>query len=579
MVDLERSGQVFIAYKGTEFTQSDIENALLKICPEDYSIKCFSDDKAVFAKIVFYKFMSERDPFWNRKEGIITVNGYNQDELARANKVFSFYNIEDVDRYHMLINYMYRDYRNDMFKALGSHMHFCSAIYDKNADLIIAGVTKPNSKYTHLFYGYTKQNKELIFSNDENVLEGFCYEINKMPDNTFMKNGELYTLDDEKVNKDRFKPFIRKNNENTGSLIEGLNFMLAQISDEVIRVRLKQYVEEYLASEESKQQVTDFLFNELDSETKKQLILMIKNVIGELKDEINDEIKEEINKQVAEYTSKVKVPVVHIIKINDNTTGQTKGGFYHKKFEQILKQVQLDEPVMLIGPAGSGKNVIVSQVADALGQHMYYTNNASNEYKLTGFIDAGGEYRSTEFYKAFTNGGIFFLDEIDNSDPSALIVINSALANGYMAFPHETIDRHPDFKMVAAANTWGKGANLEHVGRNALDASTLDRFDNIYVDYDTDLESALYPNSEVLNFMWSFREGVYKSNIKHIVSTRGIGKVYKNEINGIPVEDTLESIVIKNLRQDDVDTIIGNMEDINPKNKYFDGIKRIRLRK
>ena len=136
MVDLERSGQVFIAYKGIEFTQSDIENALLKICPEDYSIKCFSDDKAVFAKIVFYKFMSERDPFWNRKEGIITVNGYNQDELARANKVFSFYNIEDVDRYHMLINYMYRDYRNDMFKALSSHMHFCSAIYDKNADLI-----------------------------------------------------------------------------------------------------------------------------------------------------------------------------------------------------------------------------------------------------------------------------------------------------------------------------------------------------------------------------------------------------------------------------------------------------------
>ena len=169
---------------------------------------------------------------------------------------------------------------------------------------------------------------------------------------------------------------------------------------------------------------------------------------------------------------------------------------------------------MLIGPAGSGKNVIVSQVADALGQHMYYTNNASNEYKLTGFIDAGGTYRSTEFYKAFTNGGIFFLDEIDNSDPSSLIVINSALANGYMAFPHETIDRHPDFKMVAAANTWGKGASLEHVGRNALDASTLDRFDNIYVDYDTDLESALYPNNEVLRFMWSFRDGVYKSNIK-----------------------------------------------------------------
>ena len=54
---------------------------------------------------------------------------------------------------------------------------------------------------------------------------------------------------------------------------------------------------------------------------------------------------------------------------------------------------------------------------------------------------------------------------------------------------------------------------------------------------------------------------------------------YKKEINGIPVEDTLKSSVVKNLRQDDVDTIIGNMENISPKNKYFDGIKRLRLRK
>ena len=232
---------------------------------------------------------------------------------------------------------------------------------------------------------------------------------------------------------------------------------------------------------------------------------------------------------------------------------------------------------MLIGPAGSGKNVAISQVADALGQHMYYTNNASNEFKLTGFIDAGGNYRDTEFYKAFKNGGIFFLDEIDNSDPSALIVINSALANGYMAFPHETIDRHPDFRIIAAANTWGKGADLQYVGRNALDGATLDRFDNIFFDYDTNLEKALYPNDEVLQFMWAFRNAVYQSKIPHIVSTRGIGKVYKKEINGIPVNDTLTSNVVKNLGQDDVNTIIGNMQNISSDNKYYDGIKRLRL--
>lgn len=96
-------------------------------------------------------------------------------------------------------------------------------------------------------------------------------------------------------------------------------------------------------------------------------------------------------------------------------------------------------------------------------------------------------------------------------------------------------------------------------------------------DYDTNLEQALYPNEEVLQFMWSFRNAVYQTKIPHIVSTHGIGKVYKKEINGIPVNDILTSNVIKNLGQDDVNTIIGNMRNINSENKYYNGVKQLRL--
>ena len=155
----------------------------------------------------------------------------------------------------------------------------------------------------------------------------------------------------------------------------------------------------------------------------------------------------------------------------------------------------------------------------------------------------------------------------------------SALANGYMAFPHETIDRHPDFRIIAAANTWGKGADLQYVGRNALDAATLDRFDNIFFDYDRKLEECLYPSEEVLKFMWSFRDAVLKTKIPHVVSTRGIGKVYKKEKNGIPVEDILTSNVVKNLSQDDVNTVIGNMTNVPSSNKFYTGVKQLVLRR
>ena len=582
MENTEKSGQIFIAYKGQEYEKDDIYGALDRICPSNYTVKRIADNNLIFAKIIYDSYIEDRDPYYNPSTGILSVNGYNQNEVervCRAYRNFSKYGITDPDRYQRITNCLYADSRENMFKELSQYMHFCSVIYDGNSKDIIAGVTEPNSKYTHLYYGYTKSNNEIMFSNDEDILQQFCDEVHEMNKNTYMKNGELFTLDGVKVEQDKEPELIKKTKQNADSIIDGLNALLIQVTDKAIRAKIEKNIEEYLSSGDPQQKLSSFILNELDTETRKQILQIVKNTIQEfsLEHEVTDKLNELFDKKLAEYASKVDIPVVHIIKLKDTVLGQTKGGFYHEKFEQILSQVQLDEPIMLIGPAGSGKNVAISQVADALGQHMYYTNNASNEFKLTGFIDAGGNYRGTEFYKAFKNGGIFFLDEIDNSDPSALIVINSALANGYMAFPHETIDRHPDFRIIAAANTWGKGADLQYVGRNALDGATLDRFDNIFFDYDTNLEKALYPNDEVLQFMWSFRNAVYQSRIPHIVSTRGIGKVYRKEINGIPVEDTLTSNVVKNLGQDDVNTIIGNMQNISSDNKYYDGIKRLRL--
>lgn len=579
MENTEKSGQIFIAYKGQEYEKDDIYSALYRICPINYTVKRITGNNLIFAKIVYNSYTEDRDPHYNSRTEIISVNGYNQNEVERACRYFSKYGIDDSDRYQRITNCLYADSRENMFKELSQYMHFCSVIYDNNSEDIIAGVTEPNSKYTHLYYGFTKRDREIMFSNDEDILQQFCDEVHEMNKNTYMKNGELFTLDDVKVDQGKEPELINKSKQNADSIIEGLNALLIQIADEAIRAKIEKNIEEYLSSGVPQQKLSSFILNELDTETRKQILQIVKNTIQEfsLEHEVTDKLNELFDKKLAEYASKVDIPVVHIIKLKDTVLGQTKGGFYHEKFEQILSQVQLDEPIMLIGPAGSGKNVAISQVADALGQHMYYTNNASNEFKLTGFIDAGGNYRGTEFYKAFKNGGIFFLDGIDNSDPSALIVINSALANGYMAFPHETIDRHPDFRIIAAANTWGKGADLQYVGRNALDGATLDRFDNIYFDYDTKLEKALYPNDEVLQFMWSFRNAVYQSKIPHIVSTRGIGKVYKKEINGILVEDILTSNVVKNLGQDDVNTIIGNMQNVSSDNKFYDGIKRLRL--
>lgn len=580
--DRVKDGHYFIAYIGEDIDVEDLSTALDKKTPTNYTVRETKNYNMYFGKIVYDEYVNYRDPFYDSNNKVLTVSGFNKTEIQNA--CDKMYNINDSDCFHRIINYLYHDVEIQVFKKLSDYMHFCAIIYDERKKALIAGVTTPNNEYTHLYYGFTDKNKEIIFSNNEDILKEFCSQVYEMEENTYVENNNVYSLECELIGNiidksNMTKPFIKNSRENANTLFDGLNALLLQVTEKSVKERIQKNVEDYLLSSDPKKKIEDFIVKELDVETQKNILQMIKKTIDEydVENNISNKLQQLFDEILNEYTKTIDVPVKHIIKLNDIVLGQTQGGYYHEKFEQILTQVQLDEPIMLIGPAGSGKNVAVQQVADALGKHMYYTNNASNEFKLTGFIDAGGNYRDTEFYKAFKNGGVFFLDEIDNSDPSALIVINSALANGYMAFPHETIDRHPDFRIVAAANTWGKGADLQYVGRNALDGATLDRFDNIFFDYDRNLEGNLYPNEEVLQFMWSFRDAVLKSKIPHIVSTRGIGKVYKKEINHIPVQEILTSNVIKNLGQDDVNSIIGNMNNISSNNKYYSGIKQLRL--
>ncbi|HJA42065.1 MAG TPA: AAA family ATPase [Firmicutes bacterium] len=280
-------------------------------------------------------------------------------------------------------------------------------------------------------------------------------------------------------------------------------------------------------------------------------------------------LKPSVVQMVNDYLNEQGVTLRTVQVVVDGKVRHEVSGLFHKDFEKVLKLVEHDIPTMLVGPAGSGKNVCIKQVADTLGLEMYYTNNVSNEFKITGFVDAGGVYHETEFYKAFKNGGVFFLDEIDSSDPSALIILNSAISNGYVTFPHERVDRHPDFRCIAAANTWGNGRDFQYVGRNALDAASLDRFVSVRFDYDKGLERALYPNEEILEFVWDARKTAFRNQIRHIFSTRTIKYSYEMAAAGFDLDTIIQSVIIKGMNADDINTVIRNMDLDRYDNPYM----------
>lgn len=224
----------------------------------------------------------------------------------------------------------------------------------------------------------------------------------------------------------------------------------------------------------------------------------------------------------------------------------------HIKYNQIMTCIEVGIPVYLAGPAGSGKNYTVEKIAEELGWNFYFSNSIQQEYKLTGFIDAGGKYHETEFYKACMDEEecIFFLDEIDASIPDVLVLLNAAIANGYFEFPNRRVD-FDNVHFVAAGNTLGNGADERYTGRMVLDSATLDRFAIIPFDYDRDIELGLAnKNEELVNFIHDVRDFVDRRGLRHTVSYRCIKMVTSLEEAEMSLEDILDIVVFKGVDKD-----------------------------
>ena len=288
----------------------------------------------------------------------------------------------------------------------------------------------------------------------------------------------------------------------------------------------------------------------------------VANMVSAMKtEEIQKTVVDSLNARVDEYILNTYGKIEKSVTLVSEFGKHEVPGVQHTKFETVLKFVANDEPVYLSGPAGSGKNVICKQVAEALGLEFYFTNAVTQEYKLTGFTDANGKFHESQFYKAFVNGGLFMLDEMDASIPEVLIILNAAIANRYFDFPAPIgkVNANPNFRVVAAGNTLGHGADSEYVGRNTLDAASLDRFAMIKIDYDERIEKNVAGgNDELVRFCRAFRKAAEKAGLQVVVSYRAIGRMAKM-VTLLPLEEVLDTCLVKGLERDDLKAVVNDL--------------------
>jgi MoxR-like ATPase len=236
---------------------------------------------------------------------------------------------------------------------------------------------------------------------------------------------------------------------------------------------------------------------------------------------------EMVAKDVAEMATELAKKISRNVKITipdrepvtiDNPHYQTA------EMIQVLKSLRPNlRNVMMVGPAGSGKTTAMVHTAKAFGfADATIQGQVMTRFEFDGFIDAHGVYRSSAFRRfAESDGGVFGQDEMDASEPSALLALNAYLANGRYTFPDgKTCVRGDNHFVIAACNTWGNGASRVYVGRNQLDGASKDRYRPLVWNYDEGLESKLVANDDWHNRVVKVRRAVDGLKLRHTVTPR-----------------------------------------------------------
>ena len=287
------------------------------------------------------------------------------------------------------------------------------------------------------------------------------------------------------------------------------------------------------------------------------------------KDEISkrgDSVQVRVDRNVAEIIERKlaeRIPQRIVLVREDSEVELEDGELHHECFAELCELIGDRENINLVGPTGSGKTHIVGQAAKALDMEFGFLSCTvgTTEGHITGrLLPAAGSsvdtvesfnrlvgeaglpdvgaaavvqaesnamfrFVGTEFLRCYEGGGVFLLDEMDAMDANVLLVVNSAISNGVCAVPNRpeapVAHRHDDFVLVAACNTWGKGADRQFVGRNQLDESTLRRFrfGTIEMDYDTNVERALCPDATLFDKLVTLREKIRENQLERTVTT------------------------------------------------------------
>jgi len=189
-------------------------------------------------------------------------------------------------------------------------------------------------------------------------------------------------------------------------------------------------------------------------------------------------------------------------------------------FPDLVRFIENDQPVLLIGPGGSGKSEAVERAFIVRQQPLQIVscNPSMTADDFEGRIDLrGGEtiFTPSPCAVALREGHGVLLDEADALNPDACFSLYRVLDGKDMRVIRDglcrsVVERHKNFRIVGTQNTVGRGdeTGLYH-GRSLQDEPFIDRWAN-YINVD-------FPAPEVETLIITKRTGLSKKQAERIV--------------------------------------------------------------
>ncbi len=277
---------------------------------------------------------------------------------------------------------------------------------------------------------------------------------------------------------------------------------------------------------------------------------MVQEILDKKMDELN--VEQRITDTLEEVASKAQK--ILIIKLDGDDGDGVKFPLHHMQFEDLLEVAAIQGVnTLLTGGAGLAKSTAVEQMAQAFKLELASISfsNQTTKTDLLGFVDANGIYRKSGFVDAFEHGKVFLADEMDACSANVLVLLNSAISNGFLETPDaKTIRAHDKFRFVGTANTNLRGARDGFTARNKLDGATIDRFVVIEWELDETLEEKITNNDGWLKIVRKCRK-IANDELEGVVITpRSSYDGSKLLRAGIDVDKVIRMVIVKAMSQD-----------------------------